>query len=142
MYRLTFQLTIEWHDAFKHRCTIGKTDLVTLSPVWFPRVMSTGKLYNLISFSQIHVANGWKKLSVNGVFHHMNTVARYSGIFNLDIIEPKYKGETLLTKNSNVYPLMSKVGSFKFVKITVNHTSLPEVFQDDKPQFEWVNRSK
>ncbi|KAF0772815.1 Uncharacterized protein FWK35_00003629, partial [Aphis craccivora] len=85
----------------------------------------------------IHVANGWKKLSVNGVFHHMNTVARYSGIFNLDIIEPKYKGETLLTKNSNVYPLMSKVGSFKFVKITVNHTSLPEVFQDDKPQFDY-----
>ncbi|XP_027841679.1 uncharacterized protein LOC114123031 [Aphis gossypii] len=85
----------------------------------------------------IRVANGWKKLSVNGVFHHMNTVARYSGIFNLDIIEPKYKGETLLTKNSNVYPLMSKVGSLKFVKFIVNHTSLPEVFQDDKPQFDY-----
>ncbi|XP_060833420.1 uncharacterized protein LOC132916961 [Rhopalosiphum padi] len=85
----------------------------------------------------IHVANGWKKLAVNGVFHHMNTVARHSGVFHLDIIEPKYMGESLLTKNSNVYPLMSNVDSFKFVKFIVNHTSLPEVFQDDKPQFDY-----
>lgn len=45
-------------------------------------------------------------------------------------------GETMLTKNSNVYPLMSTVDSVKFEKLIVNHTTLPEVFQNEKPQFE------
>ncbi|XP_003242198.1 uncharacterized protein LOC100573940 [Acyrthosiphon pisum] len=85
----------------------------------------------------VQVINYWEKLAVNGVFHHTNTVARHSGIFHLDIIEPKYKGETMLTKNSNVYPLMSTVGSVKFEKFIANHTTLPEVFQNDKPQFDY-----
>ncbi|XP_015365793.1 PREDICTED: uncharacterized protein LOC107163076 [Diuraphis noxia] len=85
----------------------------------------------------VHVTNSWEKLAVNGVFHYTNTVARHSGIFHLDIIEPKYEGETILTKNSNVYPLMSTVGSVKFEKFIVNHTMLPEVFQNDKPQFDY-----
>lgn len=50
--------------------------------------------------------------------------------------EPKYSGDTSMTRNANIYPAMSPAGSVAFGKAVVDHARLPEVFQDQRPQFE------
>jgi len=86
----------------------------------------------------VYAENSWEKLTVNGVFHHVNTVAKCSGVFEIVLYEPKYSGNTSLTKNAYIYPAMAPASAVTFNKVVIYHTKLPEVFQDDKPQFEYV----
>lgn len=80
--------------------------------------------------------NTWPKLTVNGVYNYVKSSARHSGVFEIVLIEPEYVATMSLTKNANFYRTMSPASWVTFKKIVINHTELPEMFQNEKPKFE------
>lgn len=75
-------------------------------------------------------------MTVNGVYNHVKSGVRHSGVFEIMLIEPEYAGTMSLTKNANIYRTMSPASWVTFKKVVINHTELPEMFQNEKLKFE------
>lgn len=84
----------------------------------------------------VNAENSWEKLTINGLYHYVNSAANSNGVFEIVLIKPQYSGNTSLTKNANIYPTMSPASFVTFKKAVINLTKLPEVFQNEKPQFD------
>lgn len=87
---------------------------------------------------QVNAEYSWASLYVKGIFHFVNYVSRYSAPFQITLTEPMYSGDTSMTRNANVYPMMSPASSVTFKKAVIDHVYLPEVFQNQQPKFRWV----
>jgi hypothetical protein len=125
------------HFASQNITMLWGEDVVSDTVVLYVCLPRERQLIDLVLFSlQVNAESSWNELWVDGLYHYTNTAGRFTGVFRIVMADSKYVGNTSLTKNSNTYPTMPIAGSVTFRKAIIKHTKLPELFQNEKPQFE------